>query len=187
MLFESTAHILDHAFLDKGFFCGTKFDPATTFSLRYVTMISPHRFQISTPMEHCKRIAKDLEDYCNGLVRKCPNCGELVEIDELTTGDKYRCPSCENTEYVEEYEYQNLYDYFEDALDIEYRVGSDKQLRSVCIMVTCGGPNIYIDTATKQVELYWWGDRASYPIDHDVCDEIDNYFEEIFNYQEDQT
>jgi hypothetical protein len=114
-------------------------------------------------------------------VYRCPECGELLEINRLCVGDKYRCPECETTNDIDDFEQLSLWDYFNDVLDIEYRVGSDKQLRSVQIMVAWGGPNIYIDTATKQVELYWWGDRASYPIDSDVCNEIDYIFEEYLN------
>jgi hypothetical protein len=73
-----------------------------------------------------------------------------------------------------------LYDWAEDILDIEYRCGSDKELRSVQIMVTCGGPNIYVDTASKSVELYWWGDRASYPISYDAAAELDAWAEEYW-------
>lgn len=130
--------------------------------------------------EHCKRIADDLSDYANKLVYRCPECNEIITVPSDWTGDEYLCPDCGNRHSENEMEMLSMYDYFEDVLDIEYRIGSDKQLRSVQIMVTCGGPNIYIDTASKQVELYWWGDRASYPIENDVCDEIDDFFEEIY-------
>lgn len=130
---------------------------------------------------HCKSIALDLEDYANGLVYKCPDCGEIITVSEEWSGEKYKCPDCGTVHDGDDLEQQTLWNYFDDVLDIEYRIGSDRQLRSVQIMVTCGGPNIYIDTASKQVELYWWGDRASYPIDYDTCNEIDSIFEEYYN------
>ena len=131
--------------------------------------------------QHCKRIAEDIEDYYNGLVYKCPECGEIITVPADWSEEKYKCPHCDTVHDGDDLEQLSLYDYFDDVLDIEYRIGSDKQLRSVQIMVTCGGPNIYIDTASKQVELYWWGDRASYPIDSDACDAIDDIFNEYFN------
>jgi hypothetical protein len=83
----------------------------------------------------------------------------------------------------DEWEQVSMFDYFSDALDIEYRVSSphDTEPRSVCIMVACGGPNIYVDTRSQAVELYWWGDRASYPISHDAASEIDAAFAELWN------
>jgi hypothetical protein len=48
-------------------------------------------------------------------------------------------------------------------------------------MIACGGPNIYVDTASKAVELYWWGDRASYLLLSDTVDAIDECFSELFN------
>lgn len=143
-------------------------------------------------LEWCKRIALNLESYYNGEVYKCPECGEEFDLyndgnymsaDNSEDGvEKATCPCCGYvSEYSNEFEPMSLWDYFTDCYDIEYRFGSDRTLRSVCIMVACGGPNIYIDTGSKRVELYWWGDRASYPIDNDVCQEIDSLFEEIFD------
>ena len=133
--------------------------------------------------EHCKRIANDLEAYANGLVYRCPECGECFENESGSYDDEtgiYHLPcGCETTDEPEQ---QTLYDYFSDCFDIEYRVsGRDADdLRSVRIMVACGGPNIYIDTETKNVELYWWGDRASYPIAYDVIDEIEAWASELW-------
>lgn len=135
-------------------------------------------------IKYCKNIALDLEAYYKGYVYRCPECGEVIGWDDAQYNEEdatYTCQQCENTFDESDLEALSLWDYFDDVLDIEYRIGSDKQLRSVQIMVTCGGPNIYIDTASKCVELYWWGDRASYPIDTDVCNEIDCIFEELLN------
>lgn len=132
--------------------------------------------------EHCKRIAQDVEDYAEGRVYRCPECGEILTLPD-DVGDKYRCPDCETVSDVDDLEQLGLYDYFSDCLDIEYRVSGRARdaFRSVCIMVACGGPNIYIDTASKAVELYWWTDRASYPLSHDACDAIDDWASEYWS------
>lgn len=130
--------------------------------------------------KHCQNIAENLEEYYNGDVRKCPNCGEEHTREWDYVGDVFKCPECEEVTNTDEWGQLSLWDCLNDVYDIEYRIGSDKELRSVQLMVACGGPNIYIDTASKQVELYWWGDRANYPIDSDVCDEIDSIFEEYY-------
>jgi len=132
--------------------------------------------------EHCKRIAETLEKYANGEIFKCPVCGEECECteEENENGDTVYIMECGCTT-EEEPEQMSLYDYFSDCLDIEYRCDSKKEYRSVCVMVTCGGPNIYIDTASKAVELYWWGDRARYSLLSDTVNAIDDWAEEYWN------
>lgn len=124
--------------------------------------------------EHCKSIAQELEKVYNGELFHCPECGELVEEGTC------RCGAEVNEETAEQ---MSLYEFFDDALDIEYICGGRKEYRHVRIMVAFGGPNIYIDTAARAVKLYWWTDRAEYMLDSDVCDEIDFIFEEFFNCQ----
>ena len=86
-------------------------------------------------------------------------------------------PDEDMPEDVEEVDFWN---YFDDALDIEYTVGSDREYRSVRIMVACGGPNIYVDTRAGEVQLYWWNERATAYISRRACDSIDEVFEEVF-------
>lgn len=130
--------------------------------------------------ETCASIAHELEAYAEGRAYKCPECGEVIIVDD---GEELPdvCPGCGEKVDSDDFEQLSVYDYFDDALDIEYRVGSDRQYRSVCVMVTCGGPNIYIDTSSKAVELYWWGDRAEYRLLSDTVEAIDDVFEELYN------
>lgn len=137
--------------------------------------------------ETCRRIAEDLEAHAGGRVYRCPECGETFECDDLADleretedfpGYVYALPcGCETTAEPEQ---QSLYDYFSDCLDIEYRCDAQREYRSVCVMVTCGGPNIYIDTAAKAVELYWWSDRASYSLLSDTVDAVDAWAAEYW-------
>ena len=126
---------------------------------------------------HCRLIAEELEKYANGLVYRCPECGEIITAPE--EAEKYRC-SCGFVGELDEYEQQNMWDFFTDCLDIEYRCSSSKEYRSVQIMVACGGPNIYIDTASNKVELYWWGDRADWPLSYDTISAVDEWAEEYW-------
>lgn len=134
---------------------------------------------------HCKAIAEDIELYISGDGYKCPICGRIDTFDAYeerkNEDNETFCPHCGGMLELSELEAISIYDYFDDVFDIEYRVSSDKTYRSVCVMIACGGPNIYIDTATKNVELYWWSDKASYPLSLEAVNEIDNYFEELFN------
>lgn len=132
--------------------------------------------------ETCKRIAEELEAYASGDVYECPECGEHCTFKEDKNEDGEPVYVC-TCGCVSEYEPDEVgvYDYFSDALDLEYRISSNGDFRSVKVMVACGGPNIFIDTATKQVELYWWTDRASYPISCDAADAVDWWAEELYN------
>ena len=130
--------------------------------------------------QHCKHIAKEAEAYADGAVRRCPDCGEEIRFPD-NVGDKYRCPHCHTVADVGDYEQLSIWDYMNDILDIEYRCGSDKEYRSCKIMVACGGPNIYIDTASALVKLYWWTEYADYPLSYEARDAIDEWAEEYWN------
>lgn len=130
--------------------------------------------------DHCRRIADELSEYTNGDVYICPECGEHFTMPE-EVGDRFRCPSCHETNDTDDFEQCSIYDYFDDVLDIEYRCDRSKEYKSVQICVAWGGPGIYIDTASCSVELYWWGDRADWPIDSDAIEAIDSWAEEYFN------
>jgi hypothetical protein len=132
--------------------------------------------------EHCKRIAEELEEYAEGLVYTCPECGSIctIEEDENDDGETIYKTSCGCCLEDEPDEQLSVLDFIRDAYDIEYRVGSDREYRSVKIMVACGGPNIYIDTARRLVTLHWWTDYAEYPISSTACDALDEYMEEYW-------
>jgi len=68
-------------------------------------------------------------------------------------------------------------DYVFDALDIEYYIGSDGEYRGARLLVTFGGPNIWVDVKTNYVEGYWGMDSYSCPFDDnmgldDACREL---------------
>lgn len=123
----------------------------------------------------CLSIADKLDAIVNGDYYKCPECEETFDASEM---DSVCCPYCGNAEDIEVYD---LYDYLSDTdlYDIEYRTGNNREYRSVCIMIACGGPNIYIDTKAKAIELYWWGDHEHALLSDSVIDAIDEYFAEF--------
>ena len=129
--------------------------------------------------EHCKRIALDLENYVNGSVYRCAECDEILILPD-DVGDKYRCPNCGSVQEVDNMEQLSIWDYMSDALDFQFLVNSRKEVIAVKILVTFGGPNIWIDTESQNVELYWWTDRASYPLSSDVVEALDEWAEEYF-------
>jgi hypothetical protein len=54
----------------------------------------------------------------------------------------------------------DAFDWLSDALDIEYIVNSKKEYLGARVLVAFGGPNIWVNTRTKEVEGYWWSDSA---------------------------
>lgn len=96
----------------------------------------------------------------------------------------YACedPSMYDGQY-EEGDIINACDYLQDALDIEYRVGTgDKgklEYRSAKILVAFGGPNIWIDTGAQKVIGAWWGDYFEMSYDKDAMG-IDDFCRELF-------
>lgn len=86
-------------------------------------------------------------------------------------------------DYHGEYEKGDIlsaFDYLADALDIEYIVTSDKQYKGARVLVAFGGPNIYINTLTKEIEGYWWGMNDKVPYFEDAMD-LDYTLEELYN------
>lgn len=46
-------------------------------------------------------------------------------------------------------------DYLEGALDIKYIVNSDRSYRAAKVCVGYGGPNVWINTDSNELEVYW--------------------------------
>lgn len=75
-----------------------------------------------------------------------------------------------------------LPEFFEEnePLDAEYRIGSDLTFRSVCLLMTCGGPRIEIDTAAGAVVEYTADSRKEYYLSLDCIRELNAMWEEYY-------
>lgn len=128
--------------------------------------------------QHCHEIVETMEKYADGRFYRCPDCGEIVEDNNIF------CPCCDMAvDLVESYDWErlSLYDFFVDALDIEYRVDSKRNFKTVKVLLAFGGPSIWLDTDTHTVELRWWSDAGRWEMPGSLCDEIDQIFEELYN------
>ena len=83
--------------------------------------------------------------------------------------------------FEEDDEEKSLFDYLADVLDYELTIDSRMNYVSCKVWITLGGPNVWIDTREREIKLAWASDRDSIYLDSDICDEIDAYFEEIYN------
>lgn len=142
---------------------------------------------------HCKEIAETLKKYISGDYFEYD--GELYPIDsenDFWNSENYSYYLDDDGFYyydidgdkVNEIDVEpaSLWDYFEnDIYNIDYVVDSNKELEAVRVMIACGGPNIYINTWDKQVELFWWSESGKYYLSSDICDAINDYFEQLWN------
>lgn len=80
-----------------------------------------------------------------------------------------------NDENADIYEWLN-----QDVLDIEYTVDSGLNYSSSCLILGSGGPNIYLNTKTQAIELYWSTTESRCPLSADVIEIIDNMMKECY-------
>ena len=69
-------------------------------------------------------------------------------------------------------------DYISDSLDIELRTSLSGEYRSARVLIAFGGPNAWIDTYSRQLEVYW-DERVFFDLPKDFCDAIDEALENI--------
>lgn len=132
---------------------------------------------------HCISIAHELDAIASGSLIRCPECGEIVSIPYAEGEDiELDCGCVIDIDDLDDLDEVSLRDYFEDRIyDIKYTISGDLEYVSARIMIACGGPNIYIDTNSSRVELFWGGSEAYAYIDHRTRDAIDAYFEDTYN------
>ena len=69
-------------------------------------------------------------------------------------------------------------DWMEGTYDIRYYVDSSKRYLGAKILVAGGGPTIWVNTHTKEVEGSWWGDKVLEPFIDNLG--LDDYCEELY-------
>ena len=160
-------------------------------------------------VQHCKAIAKRLEQIVNSELYRDEDGNEWEWYDEEDNGTIIACTyeyTIEDGETVKhivnaysdddgetwtrgdngetvELEPIEFWSEFEGGIyNLEYRVsGRDEDPSSVQVMIAYGGPNIYLDTKSGDVELYWWSESGNYPMTREVIDALDEYFTELYN------
>jgi hypothetical protein len=73
----------------------------------------------------------------------------------------------------------SAFDYLQDVFDIQYVIGSDKTFIAARVLVAFGGPNIWINTLTHEIEGYWWGDSCRVSFQDSVG--LNDALEELYN------
>ena len=70
-------------------------------------------------------------------------------------------------------------DWMEGVYDIRYIVDREKRYLGCMLMVAGGGPSIWVNTWTKEVEGYWGGDRVTWAFQDNIG--LDDYNEEMYS------
>ena len=139
--------------------------------------------------EHVKAIRDELFDIVTGEYKEVD--GDYVKVQEDENGYKYveadgnlytEDPDADgdNVYPLDDLDDYTLFEYFNDVSDVEYTTDYRKEYKAVRLMIACGGPNIYVDTRTGTVDLYWWTEEAHIGLDKEVVEEIDSIYSEIF-------
>lgn len=60
------------------------------------------------------------------------------------------------------------FDYLSDALDVEYTISRSGEYLGASVLVTFGGPNIWVDTRWNTVKGRWGSDRVDMSFDDEI-------------------
>ena len=105
------------------------------------------------------------------LRRMCKNIADGI-TNPVTSNDEQEDGSVE--------QHGGASEWMEGTYDIRYYVDSSKRYLGAEIMVAGGGPNIWVNTYTKEVEGYWGGDKGREPFIDNLG--LDDYCEEMYGY-----
>jgi len=69
--------------------------------------------------------------------------------------------------------------FMDHVYDIRYLVDREKRYLGCELLVAGGGPTIWVNTWSKEVEGYWGGDRVTWAFQDNIG--LDDYNEEMYN------
>ena len=111
---------------------------------------------------------KKAKETCEEQLRRmCKNIADSISSPEMVTNE-------ETGEKQEE----TASSWMEGTYDIRYYVNRDKSYLGAEIMVAGGGPTIWVNTYTREVEGYWGGDKVREPFIDELG--LDDYCEEMY-------
>ena len=103
------------------------------------------------------------------LRRMCKNIADSI-TNRVISNDEQEDGSVEQRGGASEW--------MEGTYDIRYYVDSSKRYLGAEIMVAGGGPTIWVNTYTKEVEGYWGCDKVREPFIDNLG--LDDYCEEMY-------
>jgi hypothetical protein len=130
-----------------------------------------------------RHTVEELTAVTDGRMWYCPCCEALVSEERVREVDgRMVCLDCDGEVEVET---ASMLHVFEDVFDVEYRVGSpgDDHVRSVKVLITMGGPNIWVDTGSDRVVLSWGHIEVTEELPERVSEAINAFFDEEWRSQ----
>ena len=71
----------------------------------------------------------------------------------------------------------DAHEWTKDVYDIEWITSNDHKYKGARLLVAFGGPNIWVNMNTHEIEGYWWGDHCKVPFVDNL--QLDEYLEEL--------
>ena len=120
-------------------------------------MLSSNSTTVKKKSETCE---EQLRRMCKNIAN---SISEPEEITDEETGEKRT---------------ETAHDWMEGTYDIRYYVDQGKRYLGAEILCAGGGPNIWVNTYTQQVEGYWGGDKVFEPFIDNLG--LDDYCEDMY-------
>ena len=115
-----------------------------------------------------RKVRKKKPETCEEQLRRmCKNIADDISNPKISKDDG-----------GEAIELQTAHDWMEGVYDIRYIVDREKRYYSAELMVAGGGPTIWVNLNTKEVEGYWGSDRVNEPFIDNL--DLDGYLEEMY-------
>ena len=129
-----------------------------------------------------KKYADEIEAYTSGDLYRCFDCGKMFNAAEAEDEDcRIFCPHCKKEQNKQQMEQITISDYSENISNYDYLIDSKFNYLGVKIYLIISNSNIWVDTQKQSLFLHWDGKKEKYMLSGDACDEIDDYFNEIYN------
>ena len=110
----------------------------------------------------------------SAIRKKSETCEEQLRRMCKNIADSITNP-VDNSEHGEQ---ASVASWMEGVYDIRYIVDREKRYYSAELLVAGGGPTIWVNLNTKEVEGYWGGDRVNVPFSDNLG--LDDYCEEMY-------
>ena len=114
----------------------------------------------------------------SAIKKKSETCEEQLARMCKNIADDISNPKISKDDGKEAIELQTAHEWMEGTYDIRYYVNGDKSYLGAEILCAGGGPTIWVNTYTKQVEGYWGSDKVLEPFIDNLG--LDDYCEEMY-------
>ena len=111
------------------------------------------------------------------LTRMCKNIAYKISGGEEIDKESYEAYNQLDENDQKDWQLSG-YDYLEHVYDIKYLVGGDGSYYGAELLVAGGGPNIYVDTRSMEVQGYWGSDRVNIAFRDEIG--LDDALEELW-------